>query len=200
MFSWWVWFRWQTLGMVNMHRDSQKTLLLYVLFLPLLSMKRLQAMGFGVNSPSASENSSVGRAQPCQGWGREFESRFSLNRQGTSERKSFCFSGHFIGPSQSRTRSAMRWAAPRCPVTQRLAARPLDVRFRSIQGSQGFGHLHRGPQWHTRSGRLRPRPAISRKPLRWPAHGDGHAKAAGSRVLCTPAPHPPPTTARSARR
>lgn len=25
-----------------------------------------------------SENSSVGRAQPCQGWGREFESRFSL--------------------------------------------------------------------------------------------------------------------------
>ena len=27
---------------------------------------------------SISENSSVGRAQPCQGWGREFESRFSL--------------------------------------------------------------------------------------------------------------------------
>ena len=26
------------------------------------------------------ENSSVGRAQPCQGWGREFESRFSLNK------------------------------------------------------------------------------------------------------------------------
>ena len=27
-------------------------------------------------------NSSVGRAQPCQGWGREFESRFPLqNRQ-----------------------------------------------------------------------------------------------------------------------
>ena len=23
-------------------------------------------------------NSSVGRAQPCQGWGREFESRFPL--------------------------------------------------------------------------------------------------------------------------
>ena len=28
-----------------------------------------------------SENSSVGRAQPCQGWGREFESRFSLNEK-----------------------------------------------------------------------------------------------------------------------
>ena len=25
-------------------------------------------------------NSSVGRAQPCQGWGREFEPRFPLNR------------------------------------------------------------------------------------------------------------------------
>ena len=25
-----------------------------------------------------SGNSSVGRAQPCQGWGREFESRFPL--------------------------------------------------------------------------------------------------------------------------
>ena len=28
------------------------------------------------------ENSSVGRAQPCQGWGREFESRFSLKVEG----------------------------------------------------------------------------------------------------------------------
>ena len=27
------------------------------------------------------ENSSVGRAQPCQGWGRGFESRFSLKMQ-----------------------------------------------------------------------------------------------------------------------
>ena len=26
-------------------------------------------------------NSSVGRAQPCQGWGREFESRFPLNEK-----------------------------------------------------------------------------------------------------------------------
>ena len=25
-------------------------------------------------------NSSVGRAQPCQGWGREFESRFPLQQ------------------------------------------------------------------------------------------------------------------------
>ena len=29
-----------------------------------------------------SGNSSVGRAQPCQGWGREFESRFPLHSHG----------------------------------------------------------------------------------------------------------------------
>ena len=29
------------------------------------------------------ENSSVGRAQPCQGWGRGFESRFSLKKNKT---------------------------------------------------------------------------------------------------------------------
>lgn len=28
-----------------------------------------------------SGNSSVGRAQPCQGWGREFESRFPLQNR-----------------------------------------------------------------------------------------------------------------------
>ena len=28
------------------------------------------------------ENSSAGRAQPCQGWGRGFESRFSLKNRG----------------------------------------------------------------------------------------------------------------------
>ena len=29
-------------------------------------------------APTQCGNSSVGRAQPCQGWGREFESRFPL--------------------------------------------------------------------------------------------------------------------------
>ena len=32
-----------------------------------------------------SGNSSVGRAQPCQGWGREFESRFPLQIGGMAE-------------------------------------------------------------------------------------------------------------------
>ncbi len=31
------------------------------------------------------ENSSVGRAQPCQGWGRGFESRFSLKENNEIE-------------------------------------------------------------------------------------------------------------------
>ena len=46
----------------------QKLLLIsqkLVIFVPVLCAK--------------SESSSVGRAQPCQGWGREFESRLSLN-------------------------------------------------------------------------------------------------------------------------
>ncbi len=35
-------------------------------------------MGRHSNLSILSGNSSVGRAQPCQGWGREFESRFPL--------------------------------------------------------------------------------------------------------------------------
>ena len=56
----------------------ERPVFLSPMFCPLLCLVRLQSMGFGVNSPSPSENSSVGRAQPCQGWGREFESRFPL--------------------------------------------------------------------------------------------------------------------------
>ncbi len=35
-------------------------------------------------TPLRRENSSAGRAQPCQGWGREFEPPFSLQIQKTS--------------------------------------------------------------------------------------------------------------------
>ena len=35
---------------------------------------------FAPRSANICGNSSVGRAQPCQGWGREFESRFPLTR------------------------------------------------------------------------------------------------------------------------
>ena len=34
-------------------------------------------------------NSSVGRAQPCQGWGREFESRFPLEFSLQYEKESY---------------------------------------------------------------------------------------------------------------
>jgi hypothetical protein len=43
------------------------------------------AYGVGVRLPSPAPNcgrSSVGRAQPCQGWGREFESRRPLQKIG----------------------------------------------------------------------------------------------------------------------
>ncbi len=44
-----------------------------------LQTVRLTATLFNRNNVrSKSGNSSVGRAQPCQGWGREFESRFPL--------------------------------------------------------------------------------------------------------------------------
>ena len=44
------------------------------------SMGRCAAAGRALNSSPLRGNSSVGRAQPCQGWGREFESRFPLQR------------------------------------------------------------------------------------------------------------------------
>ena len=40
---------------------------------------------------SASGSSSVGRAQPCQGWGREFESRFPLKCRDVASNVSICF-------------------------------------------------------------------------------------------------------------
>ena len=45
-------------------------------------------------------NSSVGRAQPCQGWGREFESRFPLKTMKTafSCLFSFCTYGELCSP------------------------------------------------------------------------------------------------------
>ena len=45
-------------------------------------------------------NSSVGRAQPCQGWGREFESRFPLR-----EEIAFGWSLFFVKRTFTRTRT-----------------------------------------------------------------------------------------------
>ena len=41
-------------------------------------VSRSNQLSFLIHKKRNCENSSVGRAQPCQGWGREFESRFSL--------------------------------------------------------------------------------------------------------------------------
>ena len=46
-------------------------------------------------------NSSVGRAQPCQGWGREFESRFPLREETAFGWSLFLFEGLFV---RTRTR------------------------------------------------------------------------------------------------
>ena len=46
-----------------------------------MKKSRLNACRFGENAYLCNRNrgnSSVGRAQPCQGWGREFESRFPI--------------------------------------------------------------------------------------------------------------------------
>ena len=45
---------------------------------------------------SASGSSSVGRAQPCQGWGREFESRFPLFRRDVTCNVSIFFKQNFL--------------------------------------------------------------------------------------------------------
>ena len=51
------------------------------------------AIPIGNNPVTYCGNSSVGRAQPCQGWGREFESRFPLQIKTALMRVLFLFSG-----------------------------------------------------------------------------------------------------------
>ena len=46
-------------------------------------------------------NSAVGRAQPCQGWGREFESRFPLKIKGLEKSKPFFVFVHLGGKNRS---------------------------------------------------------------------------------------------------
>ena len=46
----------------------------------LKSLAHCGRVGSSPTRGTISGSSSVGRAQPCQGWGREFESRFPLNK------------------------------------------------------------------------------------------------------------------------
>ena len=70
--------------------------------------------GVGVRVSSSSHpvkqehcgNSSVGRAQPCQGWGREFESRFPLCSMASERKEAQGFhSGESRFPLCSETQS-----------------------------------------------------------------------------------------------
>ena len=76
-------------------------------------------------------NSSVGRAQPCQGWGREFESRFPLQKNteaptlsglSVSARRTICTSGRSrLGGRVVMQRPAKPWTPvrfrPQPPIT-----------------------------------------------------------------------------------
>ena len=71
-------------------------------------------------------NSSVGRAQPCQGWGREFESRFPLKIKKTAHRCLFCFlyieadttrDDRFRKPHQARLTISV-WRAILCHIAK----------------------------------------------------------------------------------
>ena len=60
----------------------------------------------GCNVQNKCGNSSVGRAQPCQGWGREFESRFPLKMRKTASGClfSFCTRANYGSPEATPLR------------------------------------------------------------------------------------------------
>jgi hypothetical protein len=73
-------------------------------------------------------NSSVGRAQPCQGWGREFESRFPLQFSGTDRHLSlYCLKGSEITPHWLGGRVAMQWIANPCTSVRLRAQPPFSI-------------------------------------------------------------------------
>ena len=51
------------------------------------NIKKISSLTFDRQAIDNRENSSVGRAQPCQGWGRGFESRFSLKTLAFSQQE-----------------------------------------------------------------------------------------------------------------
>ena len=57
--------------------------------------------------PTYCGNSSVGRAQPCQGWGREFESRFPLFVKSAGTKSSCRFA--FVGRCKRKCAVALAW-------------------------------------------------------------------------------------------
>ena len=81
-------------------------------------------------------NSSVGRAQPCQGWGREFESRFPLKTMKTafSCLFSFCTQGELCSSEATPLAPSRGWG---CKHNSREIAHPVgsSLVFRSKSSS-----------------------------------------------------------------
>ena len=79
-------------------------------------------------------NSSVGRAQPCQGWGREFESRFPLQKPEKVEIFSRPFSFLpfgicYLSPKPPFCKGGGFWSGKRG-----LHERPQDAPFQGVRG------------------------------------------------------------------
>ena len=75
-------------------------------------------------------NSSVGRAQPCQGWGREFESRFPLQTHGRNPAQAgFAFRPAFLAPTLRRNfiDSAAGWQSGYAAACKAVYARSIRV-------------------------------------------------------------------------
>ncbi len=102
----------------------------------LVSRSKLQnTITVMVSMPEASlcGNSSVGRAQPCQGWGREFESRFPLQ---------FSSSFYLISSTSSRysAQSAVIAHTSINRVIHRISATSSPLRLRAKK-HQDYNHL-----------------------------------------------------------
>ena len=77
----------------------------------LKSLAHCGRVGSSPTRGTTSGSSSVGRAQPCQGWGREFESRFPLKTRLKVPYASslvFCPGGGMVDARVSGARAARR--------------------------------------------------------------------------------------------
>ena len=85
-----------------------------------------------------SGNSSVGRAQPCQGWGREFESRFPLQVTNPASRRGvfYCLRSVIYTQIWLSGRVVMQRPAKPCTSVRFRAQPPYSVRNLSRPGGE----------------------------------------------------------------
>ena len=114
-------------------------------------------------------NSSVGRAQPCQGWGREFKSRFPLSEQKSRSKfeRLFCSCRHHrhtpCALKKGRGNVAFFWL--RFHALSKMIATPASGRARSSELSHRRRHRPR----------LQNPCARYRQELPWQAGSQAHA-------------------------